>query len=363
MEPRESFEKIARFSSLDGLRALAILPVIWHHSTPRPLEGVLGRGPLGVHLFFAISGFLITTLLLREKDRLGQVRLAGFYLRRSLRIFPLYYVVLLAYVIRTGLFFPDSPARDHFFQSLPYYASYTGNWLVNFDVPHPVIFGFSWSLATEEQFYLTFPFVIALSRNWRVPVLFALGAFALDFAVEQGLLGSIFARSGLSERIITSISQPICLGALLAYALHLPTSRRWLGWIFGRTASAPVALIALAVLVGVDGSPLLAIHGAMVALVGSVCLRPDHGLRSVLDWAPLSFVGKVSYGTYLFHVSVITAAKAVLPDALVSAPVLFVVASVVTTAFAAASFRYFEGPLLALRERFRPSAVSALSAR
>src|SRR5678816_1344035 len=85
---------LERFPSLDGLRALSIVPVIWHHSTPRQLEGVLGKGPLGVHLFFAISGFLITTLLLRERRATGAISIAGFYARRSLRIFPLYYAVL-----------------------------------------------------------------------------------------------------------------------------------------------------------------------------------------------------------------------------------------------------------------------------
>jgi peptidoglycan/LPS O-acetylase OafA/YrhL len=63
----------SRFPSLDGLRCLAVLPVVWHHATPRPPSGLLGRGPLGVDLFFAISGFLITTLLLRERRARGAV--------------------------------------------------------------------------------------------------------------------------------------------------------------------------------------------------------------------------------------------------------------------------------------------------
>src|SRR5450432_1944217 len=85
------------FGALDGLRCLSIVPVVWHHCTPRPLPGLLGKGPAGVDLFFCISGFLITTLLLREKAVSGGIRLKNFYARRALRILPLYYAVLLAY--------------------------------------------------------------------------------------------------------------------------------------------------------------------------------------------------------------------------------------------------------------------------
>jgi len=117
----------SHFASLDGLRFLSIVPVVWHHSTPRPLEGILGRGPLGVDLFFAISGFLITTLMIREQSRTGRLAVGRFYARPSLRIFPLYYVVLSLYVVRAMLFLPEGPARAHFLHSLPFYATYTSN--------------------------------------------------------------------------------------------------------------------------------------------------------------------------------------------------------------------------------------------
>lgn len=352
------YEQTTHFSSLDGLRCLSILPVVWHHSTPRQLEGVLGKGPLGVHLFFAISGFLITTLLLRERKTKGSVSLGGFYLRRALRIFPLYYAVLLAFALRTWFFVADSPQREHFFESLPYYASYTTNWFVNFDVPHPVTFGFSWSLATEEQFYLTFPFVVAFARSWRLPVLVALGAFGLDFALEHGAFPSQIPAGGLGFRMLTSISAPICLGALLAHGLHEPSSRRVFVRLLGARSSAPLALGLLALSV-IGDPPLVVTHLAMVALVGAVCVRQDHGLARVLTRPAPNFVGKVSYGVYLFHVSVITATKAFLPGA--NAVILFLVALPVSVLGAGLSYRYFESPLLALRDRFRaqPRGITA----
>jgi peptidoglycan/LPS O-acetylase OafA/YrhL len=91
-----AFRANNRFGSLDGLRALSVVAVIWHHSGGGMVASEWAQhGHHGVTLFFAISGFLITTLLLRERDRHGAIDLRAFYVRRALRIFPLYYAVLL----------------------------------------------------------------------------------------------------------------------------------------------------------------------------------------------------------------------------------------------------------------------------
>jgi peptidoglycan/LPS O-acetylase OafA/YrhL len=344
----DEFLRTRRFASLDGLRFLAIVPVIWHHSTPRPLDGIWGKGPLGVHLFFAISGFLITTLLLRERASEGGLGLGGFYARRALRIFPLYYLTLGLYALRAWLFLPDSARRAHFFASLPYYATYTGNWFVDYGVSHPVIFGFSWSLATEEQFYLVWPWLLLLSRGWRLPLIVLVALLGIDFAAEHGMLASVLG-SGAPLAIVTSISAPICLGSLLALGLHHRRSADALALLLARRASAPLALFVLIVLIALD-APLLSIHLAMTALVGAVCVRPDHGLARPLELRAVSYVGLVSYGLYLFHVSAITLVKTLLPGA--GAFWVFVSASAVSLAMAAASFRWLERPFLRLKDRF-----------
>lgn len=349
-----TFAGSQRFASLDGLRCLAILPVIWHHSTPRPLDGLLGRGPLGVHLFFAISGFLITTLLLRERETQGGVDLKAFYARRALRIFPLYYLVLALYAVRGLFWLPDAPLRTHFFASLPYYATYTGNWFVDYGVPHPVVFGFSWSLATEEQFYLLWPFVLFAARGWRVPFVVMASLFALDFATEHGWLSLLLSSEGLGVRMVTSISAPICLGALLAIALHHRRSFRWLAVVLGHRASAPLAAVLLGALIAAEAAPLWSIHLAMVALVGAVCIRPDHGLRAPLELSPVRYVGLVSYGLYLFHVSAITGVRLWWPQA--GAFVVFSLATGLSLAVAAASYRFYELPFLRLKRRFQATA-------
>ncbi len=349
MDPAHAtFRGRARFPSLDGLRFISILPVVWHHSTQRPLEGLLGRGPLGVHLFFAISGFLITTLLLREREQNQRIALGPFFARRALRILPLYYAVLAIYALRAALFMDDAPIRDHFVRSLPFYATYTGNWFVDYAVSHPVVFGFSWSLATEAQFYALWPPLVALTRGWKLPAALMAGFFCLDLATENGLL---FGSSAMFVQIATSLSAPICLGSLLAIALHRETSFRWLSPVLGSKASSPLLLLGLLAAIAGD-APLLSIHLLMVLVVGAVVVREDHGLALPLDASVPRFIGEVSYGIYLLHVSVITATKWILPGA--EALVVFVVAAAASIGVAALSYRYVEGPFLRLSKRFRP---------
>src|SRR5215831_9494644 len=106
------------FGALDGLRCLSIIGVIWHRTGPHGNHGLLSRGYLGVDLFFTISGFLITTLLLREQREEGRISLRNFYIRRTLRIFPLYYTVLALYVFLVWRFERNTPAGVQFFHNL-----------------------------------------------------------------------------------------------------------------------------------------------------------------------------------------------------------------------------------------------------
>uniref|UniRef100_UPI0025BF7B9B acyltransferase family protein n=1 Tax=Hydrogenophaga sp. TaxID=1904254 RepID=UPI0025BF7B9B len=132
MNEHERFLALRRFDSLDGLRALAVIAVVWQHTAGKAFSGtpLATIGGEGVTLFFAISGFLITTLLLRERDRRGTIDLRAFYVRRTLRIFPIYYLTLLTYVVLVWTFERDSEAGQEFFSNLPYFFTYTSNWFV-----------------------------------------------------------------------------------------------------------------------------------------------------------------------------------------------------------------------------------------
>jgi peptidoglycan/LPS O-acetylase OafA/YrhL len=343
----------SRFPSLDGLRCLAVLPVVWHHATPSPPSGLLGRGPLGVDLFFAISGFLITTLLLRERRANAAVSVGRFYARRALRIFPAYYVVLGLTALR-WLLMPGSPTRDHFLHNLPYWATYTSNWFVDFAPGHPVVFAFAWSLATEEQFYAVWPW-LAKAPRWLMPVA-ALLLLAADQSVEVGVLGSSWPE--LARRIVASIASPICMGALLACALDDELGFTRLRHLLGWRVSAPAALVVLAAVVADGRVPLVLVQLAMTLLVGACVVRADHGLRALLELRPVRFVGTISYALYLVHVAAITAVKllahAVAPSLAENAPFVFVTGGLaLAVPLAYALHRFVDVPLQPLRARLR----------
>jgi hypothetical protein len=209
--------------ALDGLRCLAIMGVVWHHSLPCAYPGWLGRGHVGVPLFFALSGFLITRLLLAERQSTGDIALGRFWMRRSLRIAPLYYATLAGFVVYLALLEPNDATR-HFWSSLPFYASYTSNWFVDFDVAHPVWFGFGWSLATEEQFYLWWPIFLRYAERLHrvVSALGLLALIALDQLAESGAFAPWIVSGSTAARIATSASGAMALGALLGWALSQP---------------------------------------------------------------------------------------------------------------------------------------------
>ncbi len=343
VERSEAFRRTSYFGSLDGLRALSILPVVWHHSTSGPLPGVLGRGPLGVDLFFAISGFLITTLLLREREKSGTIALGAFYARRTLRIFPLYYVVLGAFALH-ALFLRDAgPVRDHFLRSLPWYATYTSNWFVDHTVPHAVVFSFAWSLATEEQFYLGFPWLLRVSKSLVPAALFMAAVVVVDQAAERDWLSF----GPLAMRMLRSLATPIALGSLSALALRTRLFRG-IDLVLGRRESSLV-LLGLVGCGAVAPWSLLEVQVLMVGLVVACCLREDHGLASFLGARPLRHVGLVSYGMYMLNVPAIQLAKRAVPQ-----PFVFVLGLALSVVFATAAHAAIERPLLRLRARFRP---------
>jgi peptidoglycan/LPS O-acetylase OafA/YrhL len=337
---------------LDGLRALAILPVVWHHATPRLLPGVLGKGAVGVDLFFALSGFLITTLLLRELRESGRVRLWAFYARRSLRIFPLYYAVLALYALRALQTQGSSEVARHFLQALPLHATYTANWLVDYSVPHPVMFAFSWSLCVEEQFYWVWPGVLALLGRRLPAALFMLGAVVVDFLAEHAYLRSVLPDGSLGLRVVTSFATPIGCGSLLALLMDSGRGFEVARRVLGFRASAPLLLALSVYWLTLPATPYLELSATLAALVGAVAMRADNGLGWLLEWAPLKRVGALSYALYLLHITALGLVRRFLPQLEQSALWVFAVGFPLSLIFAEVAHRAVERPFLRLRARF-----------
>ncbi|HEX5686495.1 MAG TPA: acyltransferase [Ideonella sp.] len=344
---------VSHIPGLDGVRALAVMAVVWHHSHP----GVAwlpasANGFLGVDLFFALSGLLITTLLLREQAMHGQISLTNFYARRALRIFPLYYA-LLALLTLYFVWAPESPQRGAFLAALPFHASYLSNW-----IQPDSLMAISWSLSTEEQFYLVWPPLLVLLGTWALPWLLAF--LLLNQAVNFGWLDGWLRSMGMpyeSLDILQATFTPIVLGVLLAFALQNDRAHAWLRRLL-TPRSLWVLVLAGVVLLNWPGSlrgwPRLGLHLVITLLLGALVMNPGHVLVRSLQWRPLAYVGTVSYGIYLLHKPALDVARRLLHMLAIDSPLgLFGLGLLLSVGVAAISYRYFESPLLRLKNAFR----------
>lgn len=348
------YRALRRFGALDGLRAVSIGAVLWHHADLRwswlPLSG---RGHLGVSLFFVLSGFLIVTLLLREREDRGRISLKAFYLRRALRIFPAYYALLAIYACLFGLA-RRGPTAEIFFRNLPCYLSYTSNWIED-----PTLLSITWSLSTEEQFYALWPPIEALTGGAAGGVVAAaLAALAL---LAGGPLGELLhggdpAWSKLLGSIDTMF-QPILAGVVLAHLLQRPATFDRIARVLGRRWSILLPVAALLVLIGLPGSlgpgRRVAVNACLAAILGAAVIREDHGLARLLSLRPLARIGAVSYGMYLFHMLARDLATRLLDRAGLLGPwPLLAVMTLLTLIAAELSFRFLEAPFLRLKTRY-----------
>jgi peptidoglycan/LPS O-acetylase OafA/YrhL len=348
------------FPLFDGLRCLSIIAVVWFHATAGTYtSGILSRGNEGVSLFFVISGFLITTILLREQMSTGDISLKRFYLRRALRIFPLYYAILALYVILVIIIEEQSPSANRFWRDLPYFLTYTSNWFVP-PSSERIIFVFAWSLATEEQFYCFWPWIIKATKRLRFPLATMTGLLALHYASVFAAANGALVPTSLVTRILVSISPPICLGAIAASLMHWsPTYRwieRWMGWRWSATAALFTTLLAMAI----DAMPDWSLYGAMTWLVIACALRPDNQpLGNILTNSFVKHIGLISYGIYLMHLLCINLVRHLVPIA--NGPLLFALALPVVIAAATMSYWFFESPILRWKDRIarRPERPGA----
>ena len=277
------------FAPLDGVRAIAVIMVItWH----LPETSIYSRlnGWEGVNIFFGLSGFLITTLLIRERDA-GHLSLRGFYIRRAHRILPVYALALGLYVLLTAG--GAIPTWQRLWDHIGYFATLNVD-LVRHD---PMPFSQAWSLGVEEKFYLAWPLllvtaVFAVRRAWRVwiaalPLLVALAA-------DEGL------HSTYADLYIA-----ISAGCLLAFALDDERFYRPIR----RLLAIPLVAVAVIVLV-----QLVLPHGKVYALVsvaalGCVLVGATNPAGRLLATRPLQWVGRRSYSIYLIHGLAIQAAR------------------------------------------------------
>ena len=352
----EVFRATRTFGALDGFRALSILAVLWHHAhggwSHLPATQ---RGFLGVDMFFVISGFLIVTLLLRERERNGDISLAKFYARRTLRIFPIYYGILAGLALLLLVLRPESPMSSDFRGELPYLLTYTSNW-----VEISSILAVTWSLAAEEQFYLLWPPLEKFCRRAIVPLL--VGGILVSQAINYRLADPFLQRSlGIVHddfEILQATFTPILFGVALAHLLHSARGFRavarlvcWRGapLVWGALLLAATSNPAA----DISGTPRLMVQLAMTALLASCVAGEGHALRKPLSLAPLKRIGVVSYGMYLYHMFALHGVNALFGKlGLESLELRFGACLAAAWLVSEASFRWFETPILRWKQRF-----------
>ncbi len=382
------------YPALDGLRALAVLLVFLVHTTP----ALCPWGWLGVQVFFVLSGFLITGILFDSRHTAHRYR--NFYSRRALRIFPLYYAVLLLCLLALRLTHGYGPPHlwlwfcygQNFAWFLPGRHSFSDSLFTGTRHAFGAI-GHLWSLALEEQFYLLWPPLVFACRSRKQLMGVCAGLVGVSFALST--LFQLFApqpwlANGLIYRLLPTQWDGFLLGGLLALFLRSPASSPAGGSTLRRAAGslATVALGLYAVLLFCFHRHPQLFHAgdafqytsAFQSTVGlhlsnavSLCLlfavlQPGTWAFRLCRLSPLRALGRVSYGFYVFHPFALVFMRSkpvthLLHHVLLNDPGLFLLgAGTLTFALAWLSFYGFERRFLVLKDRFTAIAAGRRAA-
>jgi peptidoglycan/LPS O-acetylase OafA/YrhL len=343
--------KLGYRPALDGLRAIAVLAVLAFHS------GLIHGGFLGVDVFFTLSGFLITALLLEEHARTGAIAIRRFYVRRALRLLPALVALLL---VCGGVLFATVPSE--FWPIVSGYLlgvlSYVANWLIIYWRPLGVL-GHTWSLAIEEQFYLVWPVLLLLllrrvrSPRWIITGLLTAAAGSLLWRLAFAWVGG--ASWSRIYRGTDTHADGLLLGAALAVWLYSRGGAVPAVWSRAAGGSAALGLLGLFL-----AAPLVPgyVYGvtalAAVATTGLILAIVAGGSR-LTNWLAAGWlvrIGWISYGVYLWHFPVFVQCS-VLRQAGESAapPGRTALAWGLTFAIALISYVLIERPFLAYKPR------------
>lgn len=363
------------FENLDGLRFLCFLAVFLYHSFHTELAhisdtaayrfiktGIFGNGNIGVNFFFVLSGFLITYLLIEEKKVTGQVHIRFFWVRRILRIWPLYYLCVafgfLAFPLLKTAFgqVPDETADPW------YYVTFLGNFdHIRKGVPDASNLAVLWSVAVEEQFYLVWPVVLAfvpVRRYW-----------AVFLAI---IAGSLWYRACNTSYLAHEMHTLSCIGDMAVGAMGswLVQQRPAVLHRLERLDKGHIALIYTAFLAIfffrkelLRWSPAITVVERVIiaVVIVLIILEQNYARNSFIKMARfkwMGYLGRISYGLYCLHfIGILIALRITawlgLNQTLAQVAVLETgLALAVTIALAHFSYQYYEKPFLRLKDRF-----------
>lgn len=369
-------KNVVYFPGLNGVRFIAALTVIITHveliKDAFNLENcwnniiIFSIGDLGLYFFYVLSGFLITYLLIEEKNRKGKVSIRKFYWRRVLRIWPLYYlIVILGFFVlphfsalNIGYLMPDF--TNHFATNLWLYLLILPNVAFSFFTAVPHI-GQMWSVGVEEQFYLFWPWLIKYSKNiLRTLVSIFLGIIVFK-VVYLFLPNSIQQHSlylPIKRFLAMSKMELMAVGGIGAYFLYVK-NELFLGLIFNKWMQVfsyllPPFLIFITPSFLQDGVHIL-YSVFFLIIIMNIGANPNSFVK--LDNKFFDYFGKITYGIYLYHLMIIPICllivQSIFPEMTIAANIaLYILVIVSTLGVAALSFRYFEKPFINYKKKF-----------
>ncbi len=379
-------ERSFYFPSLDGLRFFAFFVVFLHHALPNPenpygfanffLTLLKKNGWVGVDLFFVLSGFLITSLLLKERSQFGKFSLKNFWIRRALRIWPLYYLALingflLTPIIYTNFFNENVYTAQRLYElthQLPLYLTFLGNWSV-------VLYSYSsffnishlWTISVEEQFYLLWPIILLFckkpSRIIIIGSLIVLISLLVRFILS--LLG--VGHPGIYVNTLARIDI-LCFGSIIAVLHHhqneLPKILRLSKKYTKHFLNLPLQLLSLIILCYIlyrislfnpytirNGVFGYLVTGGFMAYYLISALNTNSKFAKFLSIKPFVWLGKISYGLYVWHILALDLSLRILQplDLTYFKPHLGFILTILISTF---SYYLFESKFLKLKSKF-----------
>ncbi len=377
------------YPALDGLRAIAVLMVFYqHYLSPPGTRSAFNWGWSGVDIFFVLSGFLITGILYDTRNTLHRFR--NFYVRRTLRIFPLYYGVLLIGLFLTPIFhWIWHPAWILWPLYLGNYGRFIwlNDWMqgtgvldhlrssIDFDTPFFLYFGHFWSLCVEEQFYLVWPLAVFLIKD-RVRLRDLCIAVCILCLIARVVCVCVLPQSYLHAEFLYRFTplraDALLLGGALALMLRGPEAARLKRLVRPALSLFIIGFVLFEILYRhaarhfyypVAGAPVLDTLGytlidLFAGIIILLALNPGGIFYRVLTIKPLRRLGQISYGFYVFHdiphVAYGLLVDRIFPDVSDAATtnIIAAVALIGTLLLAYLSFRFYEAPFLRLKDRF-----------
>ncbi len=370
------------FPNLDALRFFSFLGVFLYHSYkivfnylenthPRfyeTMQFLFQNGNLGVNFFFVLSGFLITYLLLKEKKKNGDIHLRNFYMRRILRIWPLFYLCVFTGFVIFPIFKSLAGATPSESANLVYYLLFINNFdfINNWpQVPDALILVVLWSVAVEEQFYLVWPVIVKKIRQAVLPAAFIL-------VVLSSLIFRYFHSSDTDEDYgiryfhTLSVIGDMAIGGLLAY--YTSFDNKFLAWIKNLGKPMIVLIYSVAIVLSLAKSYLFSneilviFERLVIALVyGLIILEQAFTAQPLFAMAKLKRISKLgiyTYGLYCIHFMILSVVLALAGKLKLNIFSTTVSIAIVITSLGACVviswllYRYFEKPFLKLKDRF-----------